>query len=158
MKVSQRGLYALKALVHLAEAHERGLVKIHEIAEEESIPEKFLESILVTLKNARLVASQRGREGGYRLRCDPAIGEAYKPWRLGSVTMWEHWDKVHCPTLLLRGMDSDLLLASTAHEMTERGPKAHLVEFEGVGHVPALFTVEQLAPVFNFLNATHDPA
>ena len=81
MKVSHRGLYALKALVHLAEAHERGLVKIHEIAQEESIPEKFLEGILVTLKNARLVASQRGRDGGYRLRRAPAeilVGEVVR--------------------------------------------------------------------------------
>jgi len=65
-------LYGLKALTHLAEAYDRGLVKIHEIAEEESIPEKFLEGILVTLKNARLVSSQRGREGGYQLRRPPA--------------------------------------------------------------------------------------
>jgi Rrf2 family protein len=71
MKVSHRGLYALKALTHLAEAYERGLTKIHSIAEEEDIPEKFLEAILVTLKNARLVTSQRGREGGYRLRRPP---------------------------------------------------------------------------------------
>ena len=71
MKISHRGLYALKALLHLAEEHERGLVKILEIAEEESIPEKFLEGILVTLKNARVVASARGREGGYRLRRPP---------------------------------------------------------------------------------------
>jgi Rrf2 family protein len=81
MKVSQRGLYALKALIHLAEAHERGLVKIHEIAKEESIPEKFLEGILVTLKNARLVTSQRGREGGYRLRRAPGevlVGEVMR--------------------------------------------------------------------------------
>jgi Rrf2 family protein len=81
MKVSSRGLYALKALTHLAEAYERGLVKIHEIAEEEQIPEKFLEGILVTLKNARIVASQRGREGGYRLRRPPAevlIGEVVR--------------------------------------------------------------------------------
>ena len=68
MKISHRGLYALKAVLHLAEARDRGLVKIHEIAEQEDIPEKFLEGILVTLKNARIVASQRGREGGYRLR------------------------------------------------------------------------------------------
>ena|SRR6266496_4792889 len=68
MKVSHRGLYALKALLHLAEAHDRGLVKIREIADEEAIPEKFLEGILVTLKNARIVTSERGREGGYRLR------------------------------------------------------------------------------------------
>jgi Rrf2 family protein len=81
MKISHRGLYALKALLHLAEAHERGLVKIHEIAEEEAIPEKFLEGILVTLKNARLVASQRGREGGYRLRRPPdeiLVGEVVR--------------------------------------------------------------------------------
>jgi Rrf2 family protein len=68
MKVSSRGLYALKALLHLARAEERGLVKIREIADEESIPEKFLEGILLLLKNGRLVTSRRGREGGYRLR------------------------------------------------------------------------------------------
>lgn len=68
MRISKRGLYALKALIHLAEAQGEGLVKIHEIAEAEEIPEKFLEGILVTLKNGRVVASQRGREGGYRLR------------------------------------------------------------------------------------------
>lgn len=71
MKISHRGLYALQALIYLAEAYDRGLVKIHEIAETEEIPEKFLEAILVTLKNARYVVSQRGREGGYRLRRPP---------------------------------------------------------------------------------------
>ena len=81
MKISHRGLYALKALLHLAEAHDRGLVKIHEIAEEEAIPEKFLEGILVTLKNARMVTSQRGRDGGYRLRRPPdeiLVGEVVR--------------------------------------------------------------------------------
>jgi Rrf2 family protein len=81
MKISNRGLYALKALTHLAEAYERGLVKIHEIADEEQIPEKFLEGILVTLKNARIVTSQRGRDGGYRLRRAPAevlLGEVVR--------------------------------------------------------------------------------
>jgi Rrf2 family protein len=72
LKISSRGLYALKALTHLAEAYDRGLVRIHEIADEEEIPEKFLEGILVTLKNARIVTSRRGREGGYRLRRPPA--------------------------------------------------------------------------------------
>ena len=71
MKISQRGLYALKALTHLAESYDQGLVKIHAIAEEEALPEKFLEGILVTLKNARLVSSRRGRAGGYRLRRPP---------------------------------------------------------------------------------------
>ena len=81
MKISQRGLYALKALTHLVESYDRGVVKIHEIAAEEAIPEKFLEGILVTLKNARVVASQRGREGGYRLRRPPReilVGEVVR--------------------------------------------------------------------------------
>ena len=81
MKISHRGLYALKALLHLAEAHEGGLVKIHDIAEDEDIPVKFLEGILVTLKNARLVSSERGREGGYRLRRPPGeiqVGEVVR--------------------------------------------------------------------------------
>lgn len=71
MRVSQRGLYALKALVHLAVAYGRGVVKIREVAEAEGIPEKFLESILLSLRNARVVSSQRGRDGGYRLRRPP---------------------------------------------------------------------------------------
>jgi Rrf2 family protein len=71
LRISHRGLYAMKALTHLAEAYDGGLVKIHRIADLESIPEKFLEGILVTLKNARIVSSERGREGGYRLRRPP---------------------------------------------------------------------------------------
>ncbi len=81
MKISNRGLYALKALTHLAESYDRGLVKIHEIAQEETLPEKFLEGSLVTLQNARLVSSQRGRDGGYRLRRPPAeitLGEVVR--------------------------------------------------------------------------------
>jgi Rrf2 family protein len=73
MKLSRRGLYALKALLHLAQAYERGgVVKIREVASAEELPEKFLEAILVLLKNARLVVSERGREGGYRLRRPPS--------------------------------------------------------------------------------------
>ena len=71
MKISHRGLYALQALIHLAEAYEGGLVVTRTIAEKEGIPEKFLEGILLALKNARVVSSERGREGGYRLRKPP---------------------------------------------------------------------------------------
>ena len=71
MKVSRRGLYALQALIHLAEVYEGGLVAARTIAEKEGIPEKFLEGILLALKNARVVSSERGREGGYRLRKPP---------------------------------------------------------------------------------------
>jgi Rrf2 family protein len=81
MRISSRGLYALKALTFLAERWDGGLVKIHEIAEAEEIPAKFLEAILVSLKHGRLVSSQRGRDGGYRLRRPPSeirLGEAIR--------------------------------------------------------------------------------
>ena len=71
MKVSHRGLYALQALIHLAEAYGTGLVVSRAVAEKEGIPEKFLEGILLALKNARVVSSERGRDGGYRLRKPP---------------------------------------------------------------------------------------
>ncbi len=72
MKLSQRGLYAIKALLFLADSWDDGLVTTHQIAEAEEIPEKFLEAILAALKTARFVTSHRGRDGGYRLRRPPA--------------------------------------------------------------------------------------
>lgn len=67
MKLSRRGLYALKALLMLAELPPGAVMKIQAVSEREKIPQKFLESILVTLKNSRIVASVRGANGGYRL-------------------------------------------------------------------------------------------
>jgi Rrf2 family transcriptional regulator, cysteine metabolism repressor len=68
MKVSQKGLYALEALIFLARRNERGAIRIHEIATSEKLPEKFLELILLELKHARIVESVRGAKGGYRLK------------------------------------------------------------------------------------------
>jgi len=55
----------------LARHHHQGAIKIREIAYEEDLPEKFLELILLELKNARMVESVRGAKGGYQLRRDP---------------------------------------------------------------------------------------
>jgi Rrf2 family protein len=71
MKISQKGLYALQALMMLARHHHQGAIKIREIAYEEVLPEKFLELILLELKNARMVESVRGAKGGYQLRREP---------------------------------------------------------------------------------------
>lgn len=90
-------------------------------------------------------------EDGYRLHHDPGIAEAYRPWRLGSVAMWELWDRARCPTLVLRGALSDMLPAAIALEMTRRGPKAELVEFPDVGHLPPLMNQDQIEPVTRFL-------
>ena len=66
------GLYALQAMMMLARHHQQGAIKIREIAYEEGLPEKFLELILLELKNARLVESVRGAKCGYQLRRTPA--------------------------------------------------------------------------------------
>jgi Rrf2 family protein len=72
MKVSQKGLYALQALMMLTRRYNQGAIRIRDIAYEENLPEKFLELILLELKNARIVESVRGAKGGYRLRRPPS--------------------------------------------------------------------------------------
>ena len=72
MKISQKGLYALQAMMMLARKYQQGAIRIRDIAYEENLPEKFLELILLELKNARIVESVRGAKGGYQLRRDPA--------------------------------------------------------------------------------------
>jgi Rrf2 family protein len=72
MKVSHKGLYALEALMLLARRYPEGTVKIREIAQDEGLPEKFLELILLELKHARFVESVRGAKGGYRLKRSPS--------------------------------------------------------------------------------------
>ena len=54
---------------------------------------------------------------------------------------------------MVRGKESDLLLRETAEEMTRRGPKAQLVEFDGIGHAPALMAEDQIAVVREFLES-----
>jgi Rrf2 family protein len=72
MKVSQKGLYALQAMMLLTRRYSQGAIRIRDIAYEENLPEKFLELILLELKNARIVESVRGAKGGYQLRRAPS--------------------------------------------------------------------------------------
>ena len=69
----------------------------------------------------------------------------------GTALTWTAYDAIRCPTLLLRGAASDLLTRETALAMTQRGPKARLREFAGVGHVPTLVADDQVAVVREFL-------
>jgi Rrf2 family protein len=72
MKISQKGLYALQAMMMLARHADQGAIRIRDVAYEEALPEKFLELILLELKNARMVESVRGAKGGYQLRRPPS--------------------------------------------------------------------------------------
>jgi Rrf2 family protein len=65
--LSKKAKYAINALVHLAKRHGEGPVRISDIAEQEHIPQKFLEAILLELRKGGILSSRKGRSGGYAL-------------------------------------------------------------------------------------------
>jgi len=65
--LTRKGKYGLKAMIALAKEHGGGPVLIGDLAEQEAIPKKFLESILLALKHRGLVHSRKGPGGGYQL-------------------------------------------------------------------------------------------
>ena len=93
-----------------------------------------------------------------RLHYDPAIGLSFRQTTeaatlQGEAMLWQLYDNIQAQTLLLRGKNSDLLSVETAQAMCERGPRAKLVEFEGVGHAPTLMASDQQSVVTGFLLA-----
>lgn len=69
--LTRKSKYGLKALLLLAREYERGPILASELAERETIPEKFLQAILLDLKRRGIVRSKRGQGGGYQLARDP---------------------------------------------------------------------------------------
>ncbi|WP_374512681.1 alpha/beta fold hydrolase [Niveibacterium sp.] len=99
--------------------------------------------------------SLRACDGGYEMRYDPAIGDVFRAAPvLEDVDLWPIYDAIRCPTLVLRGAQSDLLTPETHHEMGQRGPKAKLLEVSGVGHAPMLMDAAQIALIQDFLLTT----
>ncbi len=97
---------------------------------------------------------RREPDGTYRFRYDPAVAvpfNAESPHK--DVELWNVYDAVRCPTLVVRGEHSDLLSRETAARMAERGPRAKLVEIAGIGHAPTLMHADQIAMVRAFLLA-----
>jgi len=91
------------------------------------------------------------------LHYDPAIAQlvrAVTPEQIAGAetAMWALYDQIKCPTLVLRGAESDLLSRATTDEMAQRGPRASVVEFAGVGHAPMLMNDEQADAVARFLD------
>ncbi|MFC3110410.1 alpha/beta fold hydrolase [Undibacterium arcticum] len=68
-----------------------------------------------------------------------------------QALLWAAYDAIKCPTLVVRGAQSDLLSAATAQAMTERGPRAKLVELPDVGHAPTFIRADQIAVARDFL-------
>ena len=100
-----------------------------------------------------LTILRKGPDGRWRLKYDPGIAVPFRSSATPGSDLWAVWDAIHCPTLVLRGAESDLLSAQTASTMRTRGPRPRFVEFAGVGHAPMLLSTEQIAPVVAFLDA-----
>jgi pimeloyl-ACP methyl ester carboxylesterase len=92
-------------------------------------------------------------DGRWALNYDPGIATPFRTAQDQSALLWALWDAITCPTLLLRGAQSDLLAPATAREMAARGPKPALIEFPGVGHAPMMLDASQIAPVAAFLRS-----
>ncbi len=102
----------------------------------------------------KLVAG--AQDGRVMLHYDPAIAVPVRAAteesaRQGEAMLWQLYDQIQAPVLILRGADSDLLSRETALAMTQRGPRARVVEFEGVGHAPTLVSLDQVSTISDFL-------
>jgi pimeloyl-ACP methyl ester carboxylesterase len=95
--------------------------------------------------------------GRFALRYDRNIPWGFKPPVIHRRRLWSAWDRIQCPTLVLRGADSDLLLPRTAKEMLERNPHARLVEIPACGHAPPLLEESQTQVVEEWLRAQDPP-
>ena len=96
--------------------------------------------------------------GGVSVHYDPAIALPFQDITQevalqGEAALWELYDAITAQTLLVRGADSDLLSLKTAAGMAQRGPKARLLEFAGVGHAPTFVADDQVDAVASFLLA-----
>jgi pimeloyl-ACP methyl ester carboxylesterase len=97
---------------------------------------------------------------GVRVHYDPAIAEPFRQaYQVGvaapNLELWPVYDAIQCPTLLMRGAQSDLCTQAVANEMAGRGPRAKIVAFEGVGHAPSLMHDDQIQVVSEFLSEGH---
>ena len=98
--------------------------------------------------------TRRQPDGSYRMHYDPAIAAPVLAANIDKdIELWNYYDAIKCPTLALRGAQSDLLRRDTLEEMAHRGPRAKIVEIAEVGHAPTLMHADQIAIVREFLLA-----
>jgi pimeloyl-ACP methyl ester carboxylesterase len=97
------------------------------------------------------ISARRRPDGSLGYAYDPRIGNAFRDSEPKDVDLWAAWEAIKAPTLVIRGAESDLLRHEDAVAMTQRGPRARLVELPGIGHAPALMAQDQIALVQEFL-------
>ncbi|MCZ8292233.1 MAG: alpha/beta hydrolase [Hylemonella sp.] len=103
-------------------------------------------------------STRRLPDGRVTPHYDPAMVQQFVHYP-DDYLLWEHYDQVDTPTLLLRGAESDLVLRETVEHMRTRGPgrggRLQVIEVPGCGHAPALNVPEQLDAVLDFIRR-HD--
>ena len=102
------------------------------------------------------VDPKTGVADGFTLNYDPALAMPFAAMtqetaQQGEALLWALYDNIKAQTLITRGVESDLLSAATALAMTQRGPRARLVEFAGVGHAPTFVPTDQVQTIVDFL-------
>ena len=96
---------------------------------------------------------RKDAQGKWRAHYDPRIADEYKrTLPAQDIELWYLYDAIRCPTMVLRGAQSDLLSRQTVEAMAGRGPKAKIVELAEVGHAPTLLNPDQIAIVRDFLH------
>jgi len=98
-----------------------------------------------------IYSMRQHQDGTYGFRYDPKVGSSLKEFQIQDIDLWPQWDQLTIPTLILRGVESDLLSVDTAAQMKIRGPKAQIVEFAGVGHAPTIMDTQQIQIVHDFI-------
>ena len=155
------------ALLRLKLEHSGAETRFQDLAE----VERHLRSACATFgplaehrwRDVAVNSSRQLDDGTYALAFDPGILSAMRhsanqDVQFGSdflfgVDLWPVWSAVQCPTLVIRGGDSDLLLPSTMAEMQQTNPLARVVELPGIGHAPWLMSSDQIGIVRDFLTS-----
>ena len=100
----------------------------------------------------------RHADGQVSFAYDPGIGDAFRLAaseieKLEDISLWMLWESIDCPTLILRGAESDILTREVAEKMCEMHENATLAEFPGIGHAPTLLEDGQIKVVADWLEA-----
>jgi len=97
-------------------------------------------------------SSKRTDHGTWRMKVDSRVGDAFRDSiSYFNVDMWDTWDKITCPVLVLRGKNSSFLSEEVAAKMLTCGPETTIVEFEDTGHTPTLRNDEQVQVIADWL-------
>lgn len=96
--------------------------------------------------------SVRPVTGGFSMVYDPGIGDVFRSMPIvADMDMWSAYNAIRCPTLAMRGAESDLLEHATLQRMAETGPRAQIAEIPGVGHAPMFMDDAQVSLVRDYL-------